>query len=336
MQFFQTKWPAILLWPFSFLFGIVIRFRNFLYDVQILKSTHISCPVISIGNITVGGTGKTPTVLFLAKWLTEKYKVCIISRGYRRNSTGHLVVSDGETISSTVQEAGDEPFLLAKRLPNTIVIVNSNRVEAALRAYQDFHPDVILLDDAMQHRKIFRDMEIVTMQGDNFFGNKFMLPAGPLREQLSGLKRADLIWINNSKNNLKTFKNKPVINAHYQPEGLGDYAGTVFKISDLKTKIIAVCGLGSPDNFKKTLEQYGAYITKFLTFKDHHEYTLTDIQNIEKQFKQNNAKLLVTTEKDWVKIAHLVSLKNNWRYLIINAQPDDLEKIAELIESVLS
>ena len=183
---------------FSWLYGKIIDSRNALYEKEIFKSFHLGAKTVSIGNITVGGTGKTPLVAFVAQDLAKSgEKVCILTRGYgRENPKKRVLVSDGETILATVKQAGDEPFELARKLLGAaIVIADANRVAAAKWARKKFGVTVFVLDDAFQHRKAKRDLDIVILDATNPFGNFKILPSGILRESLNNLKRADLIVI---------------------------------------------------------------------------------------------------------------------------------------------
>ncbi len=182
----------------SWIYGTIIEARNSLYEKGVFKSFSLGVPVISIGNITVGGTGKTPLVAFVAEILAEKgEKVCIISRGYgRKNPKKRVLVSDGENILADARQSGDEPFELAQRLlGKAIVVADANRVSAGNWAREKFGITAFVLDDAFQHRKVKRDLDIVTIDATNPFGNKKMLPSGILREPLKNLKRADAIVI---------------------------------------------------------------------------------------------------------------------------------------------
>ncbi|HEX8287201.1 MAG TPA: tetraacyldisaccharide 4'-kinase [Pyrinomonadaceae bacterium] len=182
----------------SRLYGKITDFRNTLYEKEVLKSFSLGAKTVSIGNITVGGTGKTPLVAFVARNLAKSgEKVCILTRGYgRENPKKRVLVSDGETILAAVKQAGDEPLELARKLLGAaIVVADANRVAAAKWAREKFGATVFVLDDAFQHRKAKRDLDVVILDGTNPFGNFKILPAGILRESLSELKRADLIVI---------------------------------------------------------------------------------------------------------------------------------------------
>jgi len=341
MTLFENKWPAVLLWPLSLLYWGVTSVRNLLYQTGILPTVKIDCPVISVGNLTVGGTGKTPTVITIARWLTQKnFNVTIISRGYGRASKDGVIVSDGKGKIVPVKEGGDEPVLIAKKLTGVPVLVDQNRVRAAQTALQKFSPDVIILDDGFQHRRLHRDLDIVTINKEKLFGNNFLLPAGPLRESTSHLKRAGMIWMNSntgfeSMTRLpKSLKSKPFIRAMYTPVKLIDLNGTESDIDLRSVPVVAFSGLGNPDSFKQTLENLGARVEVFLKFKDHHFYSAKDIASIEKAFKSVTAKYIITTEKDGVKLPLKLSLAKYWKYLCIDIKPvnvHDMQKILNYI-----
>ncbi|HPG38665.1 MAG TPA: tetraacyldisaccharide 4'-kinase [bacterium] len=337
MTFFENKWPALLLWPLSLLYSLVMIIRNLGYDAGVLPSFKVDCPVISVGNIVVGGTGKTPTVITLAQWFTAKQiRICIISRGYGRKSTGNVVVADGQKILAHVNESGDEALLLAKALPGVPVIVNKDRVQAARHALTHFQPHLILLDDGYQHRRLRRDVDIVAINSTKLFGNGFVLPAGPLREPLFNLKRADIVWINSNNEDdpqpelPRIVRNKPVVHALYMPTTLGNALGKLDLNVLRHNPVIAFSGLGNPVGFKNTLTSLGAEIKHFITFQDHHFYTDNDIQKLTTLSSNNNTRF-VTTEKDWVKLPEEITHNPNWFYLAMHIKPVnpyDLDVIA--------
>jgi tetraacyldisaccharide 4'-kinase len=197
MHILTNKLWQILLSPFSIVYGFIITLRNLLYDCKILPAYRIQgCPVICVGNITVGGTGKTPAVEYLADYLRRNdKKVAILSRGYGRKSAGTILVSDGEEIRTTPEISGDEPYLLATNLKEVIVVVESDRVAGAAYIKNNFHPDVIILDDGFQHRRLYRDADIVLYDCSTPLGLPLTLPGGKLREPLWNLNRADMIWL---------------------------------------------------------------------------------------------------------------------------------------------
>ncbi len=342
MRFLENRWPAALLLPFSLLYGLVMSVRNYCYDWGILKIQRLLCPVISVGNVTVGGTGKTPTVAFLARYFLSKgKKVCILSRGYGRVSGGTVIVSDGERILASVQEAGDEPFLLAKSLAGVSVIVDEDRVRGGRIAEIRFKPDVILLDDGFQHRRLHRDLDIVTFKSSRPLGNGFVLPAGPLRERLRHLKRADCLWINGDAMGGVDFRKltgqgKKVINARYVPSGIVDALGRRFPADLAGGRVFAFCGLANPFGFKNSLIQAGATIERFLRFSDHHFYSAHDIETIKKAFGESRADCIMTTEKDWVKLPKEMNYEAHWKYLIIDIRPDDPAQLESMLSGLMA
>ncbi|NIA29330.1 MAG: tetraacyldisaccharide 4'-kinase [Actinobacteria bacterium] len=337
MQLFENKWPALLLWPLSLLYGIIVIIRNSLYDWGVLSSFKVSKPIISIGNITAGGTGKTPLVIFLAKWLKKKgERVCILSRGFKRNSRGTLIVSDGDKILATIDDAGDEPFQMAKELSDVPVIVDEDRVRGARIAIKKFLFDIILLDDGFQHRRLQRDIDIVTFKSTHPLGNGFLLPAGPLREPMSGLKRANLIWVNGNGNKSfrREWKDIPLVRAEFKATSL---SGSNWQRNPQELdgkRVIGFCGIGSPEGFKHSLEKLGAEIIQFIVFRDHHKYALNDIRRLENIFKEAHADLLVTTEKDWIKILPDKTYDSHWCYLKIEIETKDNVNLENILSTI--
>jgi tetraacyldisaccharide 4'-kinase len=335
MTFFENKWPAALLWPVSLLYALVISFRNFFYDHGLFKSYAVESYVISVGNITVGGTGKTPTVQYLAKhFLSQHFKVAIISRGYKRKSSGPIVVSDGERILADVKESGDEPFLLAKTCLGAIVIVDSNRVRAAQLAVKKFQPHVILLDDAFQHRRIRRNFDLLTMRRQRPFGNGFCLPAGPLRELRAGLSRAHAILFNGAEKSPPlpaTMFQAQIFAAEYVAAHLQNRMGQNLPLDLKDKKVVAFCGLANPESFRKTLQHLGVNFSGFVAYNDHYDYQGDDINNIYNMFQAANADLIITTEKDWVKLP-LDLLDEHWTMLHIDIKPINEHKLVSLFE----
>jgi tetraacyldisaccharide 4'-kinase len=279
----------------------------------------LPCPVVSIGNLTVGGTGKTPAVELAAQTLAALgRRVAIVSRGYGRRSSGVHVVADTASIRLDPADAGDEPFLLARRLPGVPVVVGANRHDAARLAVERFGATAIVLDDGFQHRTLTKDVEIVMTRARHPWGNGRLLPHGPLREPLSALARAALIVaagaesLEEADEVLATARRfapgVPVVAARYvpietweasrlRPDPPEDLAGR---------RLVAFAGLASPLAFSRTLEALRVDVAHFETFLDHHWYSPADLARLDARAEALGAEGLVTTEKDWVRLRGVV------------------------------
>src|SRR2546423_5259713 len=202
----MNRAATIALTPLSGLYGLVVDRRSALYERGIFRQHRVPVPVISVGNITVGGTGKTPLVEWIARTLAaEGHRPCVVTRGYRRNTKGRIIASNGIDISATLHEAGDEAFMLAESLKGQAAVVcDSDRVAGANWAIENLKSDVIILDDGLQHRRIARDLDIVTIDAINPWGNGNLLPAGTLREPLAALSRADCFVITRADDAVQT------------------------------------------------------------------------------------------------------------------------------------
>lgn len=277
-------------------------FIKFLYRVGILRSYRPACKVISVGNITLGGTGKTPLVLALAKRLKDSGKrAVILSRGYKGD-----------------RGTSDEVELLKKRLPDVPVIVGRDRIKTARQAVESLGADVILLDDGFQHWRLKRDLDIVTLDINNPFGNGRMIPRGILREPLSSLKRADIFVLTKVGSEGDSIAKAQglkarlgVINADaavftssYIPSRLTDIAGgEEFGLSEIENKKIAlVCAVGEPESFEETARSLGADIALRFFFMDHHKYTGEELGAIIKECGEKGIDIILTTEKDVPKL----------------------------------
>ena len=310
------------------LYGAVINARNALYEKGLLKSFSLGVPTISIGNITVGGTGKTPMVAFVVEILAAQgKKVCILTRGYgRENAKQRVLVSDGEQVLAEAKKAGDEPFELAQKLlGKAVVVADANRVAAGNWAREKFGITAFVLDDAFQHRQAKRDLDIVLLDATNPFGNGKLLPFGILREPLKHLNRADAIVITRANlvadlDNLKSQISKITPNC---PIFVSENkVATLTKLKEFhaeaqssprtkdkglrtKSKALAFCGLGNPNNFFEQMRREHFDLISTEIFPDHHFYTLKDIAKIERKAKENDAEILLTTAKDAVKLKDL-------------------------------
>jgi tetraacyldisaccharide 4'-kinase len=274
------------------------RVRNHLYDKGVLSTVRPKEFVISIGNLTWGGTGKTSLTSYLAKFLiNEGFKVGILSRGYHRNSHGAVVVSDGHQLKCAWQHAGDEPYWLAHSIRQAAVVVAESRVEG-LPVLSQFQPDVILLDDAFQHRRIERDLNLVLIDSTENILDLHVLPFGKLREPVDGLNRANAIILTHSRNsNPETVKavsgyGVPVYHANYQAPNF-EYSGK---------SVAAFCGIASPQHFQRLLIDNGSKVVLFREFPDHHVYSQSELAELEQDASRMGAEFIVTTAKDAVKL----------------------------------
>ncbi len=277
---------SLLLLPFSFFYGLITCFRNYLYDKNFLKSVKLPAFVVSIGNLTTGGTGKTPITREIANYFNEQgKKTAVISRGYggKLDIKNTNVISNGEKIFYDADLAGDEPYWIAKNSPNTIVITGKDRVKSGRLAVEKFKAEVILLDDGFQHRRLHRDVDIVLIDSAMAFGNGFLLPVGPLREHISALRRADRIIMTDR------------VSKAFVCRLTGE------KISGI-SRAMAFSGIARPEPFFKSLEEQNIELVLKISFPDHYLYTEEDVNSLSDRAKAAGAEALITTEKDMVKI----------------------------------
>lgn len=291
----------------SKVYEIIVNIRNKMYDTGMLETVKVGVPVISVGNLTTGGVGKTPLVIELAKYFIAKGdKVAILSRGYggSLSITETNVISDGANVFYDSTQAGDEPYMIAKQTTGCIVITGKDRVKSAQYAIEKYKVTKIILDDGFQHRHIYRDFNIMLIDSKSIFGNGKILPAGPLREPLKETKRADkIIIVSKEENHIPAEKMSMRVAESTGKPTLVFYveAGDVYNI---KTKeplaygeaVTAVCAIGQPKKFFAFAEK-NYFVQDKIEFEDHHTYTKEDLKNI----KGN----ILTTEKDAVKLENL-------------------------------
>lgn len=280
----------VLLWPFSVVYGWVTQFRLLLYDKEVLRRRRLNAPVISVGNLTVGGTGKTPMVLWLAeKFLAEGKRVAILSRGYR---------GKGGT--------SDEVELLKRRLGERIIVgVGPNRYEEGRKIETEHAVDVFLLDDGFQHVQLARDADILMLDGAKKLKEQWLLPAGSLREPLSASSRADLIVVSRKHERpdvqARGSHERHIFYAQTRLLGLrrAGEAGPLLYVNEIGDgPFIAFCGIGNPQAFFDDLESWHVSVAGQRTYRDHHRYTESDRRNLEQFALARGAKGLITTEKD--------------------------------------
>lgn len=295
--------------------------RNTLYDRGVFEINDLGARVISVGNITTGGTGKTPLVAYIASYLADQgEKVCVLTRGYgRENAQQRVLVSDGERVLVDARNGGDEPVELAhKLLGKAVVIADADRVSAGEWAVRRFGTTTFVLDDGFQHRKVKRDLDIVCIDATNPCGGGKVLPAGRLREPLDHLARADCVVITRSdlvddlpdlrsrlarwNSHAAIFEAKNVISAIAQ---IGEFHAKTQSKKTIEGASFAFCGLANPDNFFGLLRREKFDVASSKAFADHFVYTQRDIDDICTKAKANGAQSLVTTAKDAVKISNL-------------------------------
>jgi tetraacyldisaccharide 4'-kinase len=276
--------------------------------------------VISIGNLTLGGTGKTPIVEVVANLLHQEGKrVCVLSRGYGGKAQSAItVVSDGKRCFVPPEMVGDEPVLLAEHLLGVPVVVGKDRYAAGMLAVGRFGVDVIVLDDGFQHVQLARDLDILLLDAARPFGNGRLFPRGDLRERPSGIARADAIilthWEADTTSSLTALRITPPVLplfcSQHEPVDLHALADRhILPPVSLKSRrILAFCGIGTPDHFRQMLQRLGAELVAFVVFPDHHPYTRSEIEQLVRMANKQSADILVTTEKDGVRLRGLLPL----------------------------
>ena len=334
----------------SIFYGIAINLRNFLYFIRILPKTKLDRMVISIGNLTTGGTGKTPITADLAKMLAKTgKKIAILSRGYggSLDSKNINLISDGEKVFYNAKEAGDEPYWMATNIKKVFVITCRDRVKAAKWAIKELDIDIFILDDGYQYIKLERDLNILLIDGHKKFGNNMLLPAGPLREPISEIKRANkIIVVNKIPYNKRTVVDCRAYARHlikkYDVEVFGCNTVTTgihninknIPIFDLK-KVYAFTGIAQPEFFFSALEAHQHQLVNKVEFDDHYAYTAKDLVKIVKDAKIAGADIIVTTEKDMVKIKPLIDEINPDIPFYVSRLSIELD-IANLLKGVIA
>lgn len=302
----------ILLFPLSVLYGIIVAIRNFLFDVKVVKSTSFDVPVICVGNLSVGGTGKTPQIEYLIRLLQDNFNVAVLSRGYKRKSKG-FVLADTNT---TVADLGDEPYQYFKKFKKINVAVHGNRVEGVQNILsKNNNTEVVLLDDAYQHRKIKPGYQILLTSYHNLYYHDFMMPTGNLRELWWGKKRANIIIVTKCPENLSETEQHKVVKKIKPKQSQTvlfskiKYASIVkgtkeFDVQHLtKEKIIVVTGIANPKPLTDYLTELGVEF-EHMRYADHHNFSVNEIKDIHE--KSINHKIL-TTEKDYVRLQEEVT-----------------------------
>jgi tetraacyldisaccharide 4'-kinase len=321
-------WAAIPVW-------VGARLRALLYDWNWFDRHRLPVPVLSVGNLTLGGTGKTPVVIMLADWLLAQGKrVAILSRGYRRTSMAqYLLVSNGERLLVGPNDAGDEPFLIAQRCPKAIVAVGADRYELGDWVLERFPIDWLILDDGFQHQGLYRDVNLLLVDATDIEGLAALVPAGRLREPLRAAARATAIIVTRADvpaqvtevcRKLKArlgFIPDP-IQAVFRPESLVSVVtGASQPLSWSKGKTALLCsGVGHAGSFRTLVEHIGITVLDEVVYVDHHAYTRQDIERVSARAAELQAELIVTTEKDACKLAGFLHPTDNWWAVRLSTQ----------------
>jgi tetraacyldisaccharide 4'-kinase len=303
----------VFLTPLSWLYGAAVVVRNAAFTLGLLPVRRVGVPVISVGNMTAGGTGKTPLVEYLARWCIKRGLVtAIVSRGYGRSGRGVVVVSDGKNVLVNAAQGGDEPVQLAGRCPGAIVVVGERRVAAAETAVRSFGANVVIMDDGFQHRYLYRDLDIVTVHGRRKLPNEPLLPVGLRREPLGSLGRANLVMVSHAADGaavtaagrlLAPWYRGPLAGMTHAPEGLFCDIGLPAAAGATQGGAVLVfCGIGDPDGFRATLGALGIVAAVDAVFPDHHRYTRSDLESLRSRAAAHHAAVMVTTEKDFVRL----------------------------------
>jgi tetraacyldisaccharide 4'-kinase len=330
---------AILL-VLSFLYRAIVSFRVSFFRSHVFRSHRIGCPVVSVGNLTVGGTGKTPVVEKLARDLASRgRKVAILSRGYksvkrRRQAavgTSARVVTEGGALLLDSKAAGDEPFMLAKNLRGVAVVVDRDRVECGRHAVSMLGSDLLILDDGLQYLKLHRRHDIVLIDREAPFGNEFLLPRGTLREPPAHLRRATHILITKCDGSdltslheriRKYNRTAPIIECRHRPVELQDLSsGEILPLESLKgLRAGALSAIASPESFEQGLRRLGVQLELTQSFADHHRYSRREMDRFIKRCARRGVSCILTTEKDAVRMPRLANQELPIRYLRIEIE----------------
>lgn len=325
----STRWFLAFLNGLSQIFTGITRLRAWLYETGLASRFPLGCQVISVGNVTVGGTGKTPVVEILARTLKEEGRnVAILSRGYRKKEKPFLqrlfggdvadpprVVSDGKRVLLDSELSGDEPFMLASNLPGVVVLVDKNRVKSGRYAISHFGCDVLILDDGFQYMKLKHSHEIVLVDSTNPFGNGHLLPRGILREPAANIRRADFIFITKSDGNTAQLRARlsrmndhaEIAECRHRPRYYKNaFSQEVLPLEAVKgMKVVTLAGIAAPMSFENSVSKMGARILSRERYPDHYRYRAQDIIDVINAADEQGADAILTTEKDAVRLPRL-------------------------------
>jgi tetraacyldisaccharide 4'-kinase len=318
----------------ALLFRAGAALRGVLYDAGILRAARAGVPVVSIGNVAVGGAGKTPAALAVARRLLVRgRRVAVLSRGYGATRKDPRVVSDGARVLLDAAEGGDEPVLVARRLPAAAVLCGPRRADLARTAVAEHGADALLLDDGFQHRALARDLDVVVLDAANPFGNGRLLPAGPNREPRAALRRAGLVWLSRVDQaepaGLEALRalaraatgEDPVESRHAPVEIVDGALGRTFGVEALRgRRVLLLAGIARPAGFRRTLASLGAEVGAEAIFPDHHRFAAEDLAAALRAAEAARCELVVTTEKDAVRLPPAAAADSRVRAVRIEAE----------------
>jgi len=329
----------LLLLPLSaleLLYRAVVSLRARLYRSGWFRVERASLPVISVGNLAVGGAGKTPIAILLARRLSERgVRVAVLSRGHGREGKGEVLVADGERVLAGSAEGGDEPVLVARRCPGAIVLVGRDRVRLARRA-AELGAEILLLDDGFQYLALQKDLDLVVLDGGSPFGNRRLLPRGPLREAPDALARAHLGWISKVDEGaapaieeaariVEAHMGSPPIRSRYRTTGVVrvDLSTEVEATEWKGARVLLVAGLARPASFRRTVRALGMEIVDEALFPDHHRFSARELEGLFERASRLGASHLVCTEKDAVRLPP--ELERDPRILVVRVEVELVE-----------
>lgn len=312
----KSLFRDIIMAPLSWIYGLVVGIRNGMFNIGLLKSTKFDIPVIVVGNITAGGTGKTPVTEYLVKLLSEKFRTAVVSRGYKRKTSGYIL----STEKSTPDQIGDEPYQIKRKYPNVVLAVDEKRVRAIKKLCDEgsIRPEVFVLDDAYQHRYVTPDISILLVDYNNMIYEDRLLPLGRLREPLKAKDKAQIVIVTKCPKditpmelrvitmNLSLYPYQTLFFSYMEYGELQPVFPNAKKLSDEHLKestALSLTGIASPTTFEEYVRSMTAGI-KTINFSDHHKLTLKDYNKVSEMFAEidNNKKIILTTEKDAVKM----------------------------------
>jgi tetraacyldisaccharide 4'-kinase len=344
-------------------YSLIVRLRNFLYSKSWLKIHHVNAVVFSVGNITTGGTGKTPLVIWLCNYLTQNlnlktknYGCAILTRGYKTRCASSVMrrAKNARNTQYAIRNTDiDEPAIIAESCPQAKVIINPDRIAGAVEAIDKSGAKILIMDDGFQHRRLARDLDIVTVDATLPFGYGRLLPAGMLREPLSALKRANAVVITRGdqvteaklaelEQKLQHINPKMIIaRSIHAPVCAKSAEDKEIDVEKLKNKrIFAFCGIGNPDAFFETIKGLGCELIGLKTYNDHYYYKEGDIADIHRQAERLEADLVLTTQKDWSSTQYAIhdtQYEISFAYLKIELKfLTGVDKLKALIEKTLS